>query len=683
MIVITGKNVLKRKGFCPNPVALDGIPEFADSVTFPEVWGTPDWLSWWEQQISYCMLGYETGGLWIPGRYYYYLNFAYMFTVGRGFHHPDYVDTDYDFFLLVEFCKKNNRGIISIKARRRGLSFKTNKGVIEYGSKFLGPKYTGGICAGVKSYAEDFYIKLIDTEAVTAPELSTHNLKSNEEKRIYGYEEKDFTGKFVTSGTLNEVYVRTAFQSGNIFKGTQLDDCIFEESGEFKNLLATYGATKWCFMDGEQMIGTPYIYGTGGNMNSSSRDFSEMWSNADLMKLERFWIPGSKIYKPCFVGCTNTQGDIINQIPNIEVQYKGKDPSQIIGMEDYNEATRQILLERDRLKKIQNKKALREHLQNNPLTIEEAFLSSADNNYDTEILHTRTLELMGMDQLHLDVVMDFVRNKDGQLVYPLEVNIRMANTEEGSLNKDPEWKVIKMYQWPAKNYRNLDALGIDGYDQDESNTSKSLGGGLIYRERHLDFKIYGPIATYYKRPPRKEQFFHIMMCMSVAYCSPHFTLADAGSPMVIDYFINNGCENQLAFRPTAFESPNSEQKHTYGLKFTPFNRTTLESLVQTEILDNGHTWFDPELCKDCSSYNTGDNDNDADLHDALILAKAKHKDSNVPIRHIDKLKEKSKPIMRRSPEGYIYYENQNASTKQYQGDLFLNLISSGAFKTKS
>ena len=36
IIQIEGKNQVKKKGFCPNPVAQYGIPEYADSDSFPD-----------------------------------------------------------------------------------------------------------------------------------------------------------------------------------------------------------------------------------------------------------------------------------------------------------------------------------------------------------------------------------------------------------------------------------------------------------------------------------------------------------------------------------------------------------------------------------------------------------------------------------------------------------------------
>src|SRR4051812_17041450 len=97
---------IKQRGFCPNPVARFGIPAYADSVSYPKVKDTSAHDDWWEEEIRRCIEGYITGGTFIPGRYYFYLNFCLISTIGRGYHYPDFIDFDLDFFLLVEEAKR-------------------------------------------------------------------------------------------------------------------------------------------------------------------------------------------------------------------------------------------------------------------------------------------------------------------------------------------------------------------------------------------------------------------------------------------------------------------------------------------------------------------------------------------------------------------------------------------------
>ena len=43
--------------------------------------GSRDYFDYWEEQEKRCKYGYKVGDLWIPGRYYFYLNFCPMWKV--------------------------------------------------------------------------------------------------------------------------------------------------------------------------------------------------------------------------------------------------------------------------------------------------------------------------------------------------------------------------------------------------------------------------------------------------------------------------------------------------------------------------------------------------------------------------------------------------------------------------
>jgi len=43
--------------------------------------GSREWTEWWDEEEKRCAEGYTVGGLWIPGRYYHYLNFTPIMKV--------------------------------------------------------------------------------------------------------------------------------------------------------------------------------------------------------------------------------------------------------------------------------------------------------------------------------------------------------------------------------------------------------------------------------------------------------------------------------------------------------------------------------------------------------------------------------------------------------------------------
>jgi len=203
---------------------------------------------------------------------------------------------------------------------------------------------------------------------------------------------------------------------------------------------------------------------------------------------------------------------------------------------------------------------------------------------------------------------------------PLKVEVRLPK------KNDPEWKIVHILKdcMPIEGIRDLDIVGIDGYNLDESKTSKSLGGIIVLRRndqmRVLDdnqFRGKIPILTYYKRPPRKEQFWEIGLKVSILYNAIKNTMIGVDSDSMIGYYKSMGCKKYLSPRPKSFESDKSEQTHEFGYKDTNYSIPRRLSAMQTWIEDNiMHCWM-PELVKDCIAYNEVIIGSDYDLADAL------------------------------------------------------------------
>src|ERR1700756_686707 len=97
---------IKTKNFCPNPIVKYGLPRYADSINNPNCVGTPDHQKFWEQELTRILHGYTTGGITIPGRYYYYINYATFNTV-MGTIHPHVDDLHLEMAYFVDWCKAN------------------------------------------------------------------------------------------------------------------------------------------------------------------------------------------------------------------------------------------------------------------------------------------------------------------------------------------------------------------------------------------------------------------------------------------------------------------------------------------------------------------------------------------------------------------------------------------------
>jgi hypothetical protein len=637
--------IVKKKGFDPAPVA-GKIPLYADSKANPRVIGTHAYEEFWDEQFYRCINGYVTAGIEIPGRYYWYLNFN-LLTGLKGPMYPYYVDLDLEFFQLVEWVKKHRKtGIIAPKARRKGLSEKA-KTILSHGLRFI-EGYRGAITAGLDVYQVGLRKKFEAAEAKFHDELRLNALKDNEKMFHVGYERQDPIGGFVDDGYGGRLSFETMYDDPAKLEGEYFHDVILEETGQYKLAGQVVESIKPALEFGSQMLGTFYIYGTGGNILSTSKDFKDFWDNSDSYGLERFWVPGTRLYFP-FFGNPDQDWDIdkdklesegieekFDTIPNL----RHLKEHERIGCEDIRAAEDYILKKRAEYAKLPNKKKLKKHNQNYPLTVEEAFTSGGSNNFNDERIYARLFDIEGDKSAWRPVIYDWIYTigDDGvrRRQTPLAVTVRPAKAN------DPEGLVVWEYQGPRYDIIDLDVGGIDGYNQDQTQTGKSLGAMVVQRQgNRVSLESEGihngryPVTLYYQRPARKEMFFEVCLMIAVRYRLYKNVMCNAEQDFVIDYFVKNFGIKYLAPRPKSFDAPKSQQVHKYGAKMTSYSKPLMLGVIQSWVEDYVQYCNFPPLLRDLLAYDEEYVGTDWDSVDALGLAEMRIEDMKTRPRQSD------------------------------------------------
>lgn len=668
--------LLKNKGFDPSPVA-GKIPLHADSINNPRCIGTEAYEDFWLTQIDRCQHGYETAGLWIPGRYYYYLNFVPITGLIGGRQYPWFVDTDYHFFRQVEDIKQNKKpGIIVPKARRKGLSEK-GKTILSHGIRFT-ENYRGAITAGLETYVTGLRNKFEDVENNIVAEFALNVLTNNEKQYRVGYEERNDIGQYVERGYGGYISFETMYDDPLKLEGEYFHDVICEESGRYKLLGQVIESIKPALEFGSQMLGTFYIYGTGGNILSTSKDFKEMWDEAETLGFEKLWVPGTKLYYPFFGNPHSTEpfeDAILKRTVDPIKNLRKYEPYQIIGVEDTAAAEEHILAKRVAYAKLRNKKKLKQHNQNHPLNVEEAFSSGGSNDFDDELIYQQLYDIEGNLDNYEKVVMEReeIRNERGELEKTMKVNVRPAT------KNDPDWKIVHIRQRPMPDYRDLDVGGIDSYNQDKTQTTTSLGAMVVLRQGNRingeDKGIYNaeyPVCLYYERPPRKEDFYEICLCISIYYKLIRNVMASAEQDFVIDYFKKNGGRMYLATRPRSFDSKESKQMHEFGAKMTVSSKPRILGIVQSWVVDYVEYCFFPGILRDLLAYDEEYIGTDWDSVDALALAKMRVEDMRTRPRKSDDygLESDDMPEWKPDSEGNIVpvYKNNKSEPDPLDGE---------------
>jgi hypothetical protein len=603
---------IKGKGFCPNPIVRYGIPKEADETLNPNVIGTAVYEEFWNEEIRRCIHGYTTGGIFIPGRYYYFLNYKKFKVVGRGIVDADICDLHLELAYWIEDCKKRRRNGILAKKRRGGISEAFITMVVDYGFRFL-PGYTAGVAAGMGTFKDEFMKKWEEHNNLIVPVFSKKITIGDDDEIIASYKKQTPKG-WTVSGSQNTIYNKTMFQNANLFKGLMLNDVCAEEGVEFKNLKTFFQATEACLRYGSVQEGNFWTWGTGGNRSSNGDDFEEMWHNPDVFKMEKFFIKGTRFHHPFFGGAKDKFGALIQKVPNLS-EYKDY---QLIGVEDQDAAEADIKMARDIAMKSGDVASYIEECQNNPLTVEEVFKKSSSNKFDIDILNNIGFELASSPKGYVKYKLEWVKNENGDKVLPLKVTPIAAKDTD----LEDDCILISHDGLPMLGIPNLYAAGLDSYDQDQSKTSKSLGAMLVMTRGHklANQPVKKPVCVVRTRPKRKEDFYEMCLKVAVFYNITNGVLVDVAKPMVIEYFKSNGGTRFLARRPKKFESVNSEQQHEYGVSLNKYSRPAMVSVMQSYVLDHGRTIVFPKLIDELKAYDEYTNDSDNDLADALGIA---------------------------------------------------------------
>lgn len=675
--------IIKTKTFCPNPVAKYGIPAYADSQVNPKVFGSLAHQQWWEEQLYYIHNGYEAGGLFIPGRMYYFLNFFYTKSIrGLGAEHPDYLDFQYEYAMLIEEEKRLGKNGVIPKARRKGLSVMTLGMVVDYGWRFM-PSYNAGVAAGIKDYSDDFIDKWKYNNMLIARELRVNTLSKNYDDIIAGWEEKNpITGEWEQKGSMNTIYSRTMYSDPQVFKGKFLNDVVFEESGEFDKLLETIRATKACLQWGGIQMGNMHIYGTGGNIKGGSQGFEKVWHHADDYNCLRYYVSGAKFYPPYVAGSIDPRTGIANEdIPNL---MKFKDYERV-GMEDELRAEEIIKETKKKLLKSGNLKDYWEYCKDYPGDIKEVFRVAASNYFPQEELNNQAYVIESNPSNYLAYRGEWVLNEKGERKFPLEVNFIPL------MQDDPQDEAIYILNegHPRRNVRGLYVGGADSYDQDKSDTSSSLGAMVVLTKEHSisNYPKMTPVCLIRTRPKRKEKFYEMCGMVSVAYNLLSGTLIDYGKTLIFEWYKTNGLERYLAKRPQKFESENSTQSNEYGVQMHGPAKPAMIGLLQTYYTDYAQNIWFRDMIDEALKYNTQDKDSDQDSVDALGIALMQMYSDGISYHDSSKmLKEKpfQMPVWDEDGMGNIYDTSEKSEGFKYADpslvpDPFLIMIGKNNF----
>tara|TARA_Y100001963_G_scaffold39983_1_gene55919 strand:+ start:4997 stop:6814 length:1818 start_codon:yes stop_codon:yes gene_type:complete len=530
------------------PIPNNGHPDLnPDSVAYEE---------YWAKETDRCLHGFKPKGMKkISGKYYFYLNY-YMILGNDGTSgnrktliHPWYRTMDHEYFDTIELCKEEGKGMIVIKARDKGFSY-MNSGAVAHEYTFF-PFNDVGVAAGLQATADAFFDKTRKGLNGIHPNFKHSVLKDTDGIMRSGYKQKNKDGKWEIGGYQSTIICRT-MDNPEVFKGERVSLMVFEEAGEFKKLKNAYMSSKACFMDGDIQFGVPIVGGTGGDISKASKDFMDMYYSHDAYNLIPVFIPASKAYYGFF-----------------DIQS---------GEEDEKGAREKLIADREDIQKSGDNEAYNLHIQNYPLTIEEAFLNTHSARFDIALLNAQRSRILS--------------SKD----HRSQIQRGYLDWELGESDPTVKWRPhpngpYKILTHPEPEYKNLDIGGIDSYDQDEAGASDSLGSAIIYRRfANTNMSSDYVVAEYTDRPRKKEDFWDGCLKLAVYYNAK--MLVEYTKIGILDYFKRMNALKYLKEKPESAHNPGTKTRNRYGVHMNKQVKALLEDLIDDYLRESVEDiWF--------------------------------------------------------------------------------------------
>jgi hypothetical protein len=547
------------------PVANNGHPDInPESVAYQE---------YWEQERDRCINGFKPKGMKkISGKYYFYLNY-YKILGNDGeagsrktLISPWYRQMDHEYFDLFETCKSEGKGMIVIKARDKGFSY-MNSGMIAHEYTFF-PYNDVGIAAGLQATADAFFDKTKKGINALHSNFKHSMLKDADGLMRSGYKTKNKDGKWEVGGYQSTIICRT-MDNPEVFKGERVSLMVFEEAGEFKHLKNAYMSSKACFMDGKLQFGVPVIGGTGGDISKASKDFMDMYYEHEAYNLIPMFIPASRAYYGFFDVQTGE-----------EFEEKAKDT---------------LMEEREVITKSGDREAYNLHVQNYPLTVEEAFLNTKTARFDNSLINAQRSRILSSKDYRSQLQSGFL---DWQIDNNGDTYVTWRAHPEGP---------YKILDHPEEEYSGLDIGGIDSYDQDSAGASDSLGSAIIYR-RFLDTDTPSDyvIAEYTDRPPKKEDFWDGCLKLAVYYNAK--MLVEYTKIGILDYFKRMNALKYLKEKPESAHNPGTKTRNRYGVHMNKQVKSLMEDVIDDYIRESWQDIWFMDLLDELASYGTKNTD---------------------------------------------------------------------------
>lgn len=481
--------------------------------------GTREYYDYWDEQKERCLQGY----LDITGYHYFYLNFCPIDRVvddiladgtkiaRRERTFPAFYDGDHEYFHAIDKCRRENKHMVVLKARRKGFSYKA--GAMLARNYFLLRNSKNYVFASQKEYligdgllskAWDFLSFIDDNTAWTQPRL-----RDREMHKQSGYK-KNVNGADVELGMKSQIIGVSLKDNPDKVRGKAGDLIFFEEAGSFGGLLKAWEVAMPTMRQGSKTLGTMVAFGTGGEEGSGFEGMEELFyhpESYDCMAFDNEWDAGAM---------GTTCGYFVPIYQNLD-GFIDEDGNSLIEEAKQHEET-----QREKKKGANDPKALDQYTAEHPFSPQEATLQVTANLFDVTSLKEQynKIKAHGLQSEGTAGVMYY--NKDGKASFRPSGEVHPVYKFPHRKGDRTEGAVV-VYESPYRTKddtvpHNLYLICHDPYAQSKSTNNESLGAAyVIKRPNNISKPDDIIVASYVGRPQTQDEYNRNLFMLAEYY----------------------------------------------------------------------------------------------------------------------------------------------------------------------
>lgn len=411
----------------------------------------------------------------------------------------------------------------------------------------------------------------------------------------------------IEQGYMSQVMALTFKDNPDAARGKDSQLILFEEAGKFPNLKDSYQATKEGLEAGISTTGQMVIFGTGGDMESGTKDFADMFYNPKenkLLPIINTWDENAQ-HSLC--------GYFHPMYLNMDGFYDVQGNSDIEKAKEYEENSRRRLRS-----DASSTYVLQKRVQEQPLCPAEAFLTVSTNDFPVIELRQQ-LEAIRKDKLHLKKGQagKLYKDENGEIKFEMDLEGKLQPLWDYKIKESDISGCVVIFEYPVPNApKGLYKIGHDPYRQEHSATSLSLGATYVYKGfMQGQFTYDNIVAVYVGRPKTSDSYNRNLEMLAELYNAEIGFENEVTA--VKTYFENRKKLRLLAAQPDDVINANIKQSNVarvYGVHMPEKLKDAGEKYIKRWLLternidENGkkilnlNTIYDPALIEELILY---------------------------------------------------------------------------------